>query len=204
MKKNEKVCSICGRKLSENEGTSFCDKLLCKECFNQVTDIFADSGERIWSDNNFGSNEIAMLEKGGQVEVRIEGETISLVLEDVEITSEDIPGWSVATENNVTVALDIAITDELKKEGIARDLVNRIQNMRKDMGLEVQDKIVILLEKNEDMINSAIESNKTYICGETQALEIKLLETLADGKELDMDEFSIKVKIEKQIDSKSV
>lgn len=148
--------------------------------------------------SNFGNNEIAVLEKGGNVEVKIEEESVQLTIDDVEITSEDIPGWSVATENNVTVALDIAITDELKKEGIARDLVNRIQNLRKDMGLDVQDKIAISYEKNEDLINAAIESNQAYISGETQALEINLLEHLSDGKDLDMDEFSIKVKIEKK------
>lgn len=151
--------------------------------------------------NNFGNSEIAVLEKGGQIEVKLEEETAHLTMEDVEITSEDIPGWSVATENNVTVALDIAITDELKKEGIARDLVNRIQNMRKDMGLEVQDKIAISYEKNEDLINTAIEANKAYICGETQALAIHSLDHLSDGKDLDMDEYSIKVKIEKHIGS---
>lgn len=147
--------------------------------------------------NNFGYEEIAVLEKGDQLEIKAGDETVYLVLEDVEITSEDIPGWSVATEGNVTVALDIALTEELRQEGIARDLVNRIQNLRKEMGLDVQDKITIALEKNEPLVNAAVEANKEYICGETQALQLDMLETVADGKVLEMDDFTIKVKIDK-------
>lgn len=146
--------------------------------------------------NKFGHDEINVLETGSQLEIHVEEETIYLGLEDVEITSEDIPGWSVASEGKLTVALDINVTDELKKEGIARDLVNRLQNLRKDMGLEVQDKIRISVERNDELVNSALEANKEYICHETQALSMKIEENILDGKLLEIDDMQIKVKIE--------
>jgi len=118
-----------------------------------------------------------------------------LVLEDVLISSEDIAGWSVANEGPLTVALDITITDDLKKEGIARDFVNRIQNMRKDMGLEVLDKIGIEVEKDGEVVTTAITEFKDYIRVETQALTLEFKEKVADATEVDMDEFSLKVKI---------
>jgi isoleucyl-tRNA synthetase len=118
-----------------------------------------------------------------------------LVLEDVLIRSEDIPGWSVASEGTLTVALDITITDDLKKEGIARDFVNRIQNLRKDMGLEVLDKIGIEVERNGEMIALALTEFRDYIRAETQALTLELKEKVAGATEVDMDEFSLKVKI---------
>ncbi|MEQ8925092.1 MAG: DUF5915 domain-containing protein [Fulvivirga sp.] len=108
---------------------------------------------------------------------------------------QDIPGWSVATEGRITVALDITLDDDLRKEGIARDLVNRVQNLRKDMGLEVQDKINISIEKNEELVNAALEANKEYICSETQALSLLIIDSLVDGNELEMDEYKLKVKI---------
>lgn len=92
-------------------------------------------------------DDIQKLEKENAFKIKLTGDIVQITLEDVDISSEDIPGWSVASENGVTVALDITITEELKKEGIARDVVNRVQNMRKDMGLEVQDKIKITIQK---------------------------------------------------------
>jgi isoleucyl-tRNA synthetase len=118
-----------------------------------------------------------------------------LVLEDVLISSEDIAGWSVAKDGLLTVALDITITDDLKKEGIARDFVNRIQNLRKDMGLEVLDKIGIEVEKDGEVVTSAITEFKDYIRVETQALTLEFKEKVVDATEVDMDEFSLKVKI---------
>jgi isoleucyl-tRNA synthetase len=113
----------------------------------------------------------------------------------VIISSEDIPGWSVASEAGVTVALDINVTEDLKKEGIARDFVNRVQNMRKDMGLEVLDKIGIEVEKDGEFVTAALTEYKEYISVETQALTLELKEKIADGKEVDMDEFMLKIKI---------
>ena len=146
--------------------------------------------------NQFSAEDISALESDNQKVIDVNGESITLTLEDVEITYQDIPGWSVASEGRLTVALDITISDDLKKEGIARDLVNRVQNLRKDMGLEVQDKIKIHIEKNTDLVNAALEANKEYICNETQALSLDITESLAEGSELEMDEHKLKVKIE--------
>ncbi|MDH5475242.1 MAG: isoleucine--tRNA ligase [Cyclobacteriaceae bacterium] len=144
----------------------------------------------------FGKEKIAEIEKNGKLSVPLSIGEIEITLEDVEISSEDIPGWTVASEGRLTVALDITLTDELKKEGIARDLVNRIQNMRKDKGLEIQDKIRINVEKNTEIVNSALETNKVYICNETQALSLDISDLLSKSELLEMDEHKIKVNIE--------
>ncbi len=146
---------------------------------------------------NMGQAEINRLEQEQQYELDLPDERIKLTMEDVEITSEDIPGWSVAREGNITVALDIHVTDELRKEGIARDLVNRIQNLRKEMGLDVQDKIKVSIEKSDELVNAAIQTHKDYICAETQALSLILTEQLNhEAKVLDMDDRQLKIKIE--------
>ncbi|KYG84118.1 isoleucine--tRNA ligase [Roseivirga seohaensis] len=139
--------------------------------------------------------EIAEIEKNGSINISLEGEPASLLLEDVEISSEDIPGWSVASEGKVTVALDISITDELRAEGIARDFVNRIQNLRKDMGLDVQDKINIQVAKNEALINDALTANATYVCEETQALSLTIVDSLSEAQSVEIDEWTLEVKI---------
>jgi isoleucyl-tRNA synthetase len=141
--------------------------------------------------NALTKEEIAALEKNS----RVSKGGFDLVLEDVLISSEDIPGWSVAAEGGLTVALDIKITEELKKEGIARDFVNRVQNLRKDMGLEVLDKIGIEVEKDGEFVTAALTEFMDYISVETQALTLELKDKLADGAEVDMDEFMLKVKI---------
>jgi isoleucyl-tRNA synthetase len=141
--------------------------------------------------NSFTKDEINTIEKSGTL---AKG-GFDLVLEDVLISSEDIPGWAVASENGVTVALDITITEELKKEGIARDFVNRVQNLRKDLGLEVLDKIRIEVEKDGDAMSHALTEFKDYISSETQALTLELKDKLTDATEVDMDEFMIKVKV---------
>src|SRR5690606_15070312 len=123
-------------------------------------------------------------------------ENIELLLNEVLITSQDIPGWFVATDQGVTVALDVTLTEELKQEGIARDLVNRIQNLRKEMGLEVQDKINIIVSKDNELVNAAVSSFGQYIQAETQALVLSL-ESVSEGTVLDMDDFELAIKIEK-------
>lgn len=148
---------------------------------------------------NMGEKEIFTLEQNNAYTLNLsDGSSIPLTLEDVEIRSQDIPGWSVASEGNVTVALDINLTDELRQEGIARDVVNRVQNLRKDMGLDVQDKIKITIQKSDELINSALSSNKEYICEETQALTLEVLEHVIGATSVDMDELSLMVKIEVQ------
>jgi isoleucyl-tRNA synthetase len=141
--------------------------------------------------NTFTKEDISIIEKQGTLSKG----GFDLVLEDVLISSEDIPGWAVASEGGITVALDITITDELRKEGIARDFVNRVQNLRKDMGLEVLDKIGIEVEKDGELVTSALTDFKDYISTETQALTLELKEKLSDATEVDMDEFMLKVKI---------
>ncbi len=146
--------------------------------------------------NGFSAADISSIEQTGNFEINVGGAPINLTLEDVEISNEDIPGWLVASEGKLTVALDVTITDELRKEGIARDLVNRIQNIRKDMGLEVQDKIKVTLQKNEAIINDAVADFKNYICTEVQALSLDVVNNLADGQPLEMDEFNLNLKVE--------
>ena len=117
--------------------------------------------------------------------------------EDVEIFSEDIPGWSIASEGKVTVALDITVTEELKMEGIARDIVNRIQNLRKDKGMEVQDKILIQAESTFGLVNNSIQKFQAYICAETQALSLEMTDNLSEGELFAIDDLSIKVLVTK-------
>jgi isoleucyl-tRNA synthetase len=144
--------------------------------------------------NSFTKEDIQAIEKKGTL---TKG-GFDLVLDDVLISSEDIAGWAVASENGLTVALDITLTEELKREGLARDFVNRIQNLRKDMGLEVLDKIGIEVERNGEIATAALVEFKQYISTETQALSLELKDKLADAVDVDMDEFILKVKIKKQ------
>jgi isoleucyl-tRNA synthetase len=141
--------------------------------------------------NSFTKDEIREIEKAGSLSKG----GFDLVLEDVLISSEDIPGWSVASEGGLTVALDITITDALRKEGIARDFVNRVQNLRKDMGLEVLDKIGIEVERDGEVVTAALTEHRDYISTETQALTLDLKETVSEATEVDMDDFFLKVKI---------
>ena len=136
-------------------------------------------------------DDIAVLEKQGN----LSKEGIELVLEDVIISSEDIPGWSVATEGNLTVALDITITEELKKEGIARDFVNRIQNLRKEMGMEVLDKIQLQVQSDIDIVNASLKEFSSYIQTETQAVTLDLKPSLEESVTVEMDDVVLKVKI---------
>jgi isoleucyl-tRNA synthetase len=141
--------------------------------------------------NGLNKDEIQALEQQG----KLSKSGFDLGLEDVLITSEDIPGWAVASENGLTVALDIRITEELKKEGIARDFVNRVQNLRKEQGLEVLDKINIEVEKDGEAVTVALTEFKDYISTETQALTLELKEKVANATEVDMDEFVLKIRI---------
>lgn len=141
--------------------------------------------------NSFNQDDITHLEKKGTL---TKG-GFDIVLEDVLISSEDIPGWSVASEGGITVALDVTLTDELKREGIARDFVNRIQNLRKEMGMEVLDKIAIEVERNGEAMTSAISEFKQYISTETQAVSLEIKDNVVNATEVDMDEQVLKVLI---------
>jgi isoleucyl-tRNA synthetase len=146
--------------------------------------------------NAFTTDDIATLESQGNYKLALSDQSIAITLEDVEISSQDIPGWVVASEGKITVALDIEITDELREEGIARDLVNRIQNMRKDMGLEVQDKINLSFGNGDPQINTALNRFSEYICIETQAKSFEIKDDLQGGTDLEIDKYKLKLKIE--------
>ena len=147
--------------------------------------------------NQWGQEEIVTIEREGKYDLNLDGETVSLSLEDVLITSQDIPGWSVATDRGVTVALDVTLTTDLKQEGVARDFVNRIQNLRKDMGLEVQDKINVQVKSFNQQVDQALVNFSAYIQAETQALSLSIHDNVEEGIELDMDEYMLSVKVEK-------
>ena len=139
--------------------------------------------------NSFTQEDISNLEMTGSHEITAEGTLINLSVDDVEIISEDIPGWLVANEGNLTVALDVNITRELKEEGIAREFINRIQNLRKESGFDVTDKIKILIRQHE-ALNDAVEKHKDYIGSQTLAASIELVEEIGsnNAKQVEIDE----------------
>jgi isoleucyl-tRNA synthetase len=145
---------------------------------------------------NFSKEDINKIEKSGSISIDIQGKNINLGLEDVEITSKDIEGWLVANEGSYTVALDVTITEDLRKEGIARELVNRIQNARKDSGLEVTDKIKLTV-LNFENLQEAISENKTYIMSETLTQELVFVDELTVGTPIEFDSIVSKIVIEK-------
>jgi len=144
----------------------------------------------------FTAEDIKKIEQNGVLDVEINEKSITLEISDVEITSQDIEGWLVANEGNLTVALDVTITEELRKEGIARELVNRIQNLRKDSGFEVTDKINVKLQK-DDHIVKAIATNIEYIKTETLTEELEIVEQMDNGIEIAFDEVVTKLSIKK-------
>ena len=146
--------------------------------------------------NGLSQEQIADLETSGKIGFDLEGTAVEIMTTDVEIISEDMPGWNVASEGRVTVALDITVTDELKQEGNARELVKRIQNYRKTAGFEITDRITIAIESNSE-INDAVAEFGDYIKSQVLATEINIVETgsIADGVELDMDNYSLKARI---------
>jgi isoleucyl-tRNA synthetase len=142
----------------------------------------------------FTQEEIRTLEKTGQLSKGGH----DFVTEDVLITAENIPGWSVASEGPITVALDITVTDELRREGIARDFVNRIQNLRKEKGFDVLDKVTIAVVRDSEVFNAALSEFSEYIRIETQAAQLSLTDSLPDSDTVEMDEFNLKVRIGKK------
>jgi len=136
---------------------------------------------------SFSQAQIQELEKNGSIFVKINGNDVILSVQEVDITSQDIPGWLVASANGITVALDITISEKLKKEGIARELVNRIQNLRKDSGLEVTDKVNIQI-KTENEVANAIKDNLEYIKTETLAEDLQLVKNIENATEIEFDQ----------------
>lgn len=146
--------------------------------------------------NKLDKEEIAKLEKEGSLMLSVNGQDKEILIDEVEITSQDIEGWLVASQNNITVALDIHIDDKLKNEGIARELVNRIQNLRKDSNLNVTDHIVISLQ-NSDELESAIDENLTYIKRETLTESITFANHIENGRDIEFDDVKTVITLKK-------
>lgn len=145
--------------------------------------------------SKINQEELSLFEKTGSISIPNTPHVIAL--SDVEILAEDIPGWQVANTGNLTVALDINITEKLKQEGLSRELVNRIQNLRKELGFEVTDKIKVELESNT-LIAEVVEHNKNYICGEILASEIKLINKPINGNKAVIEDMELQILISKQ------
>ena len=152
---------------------------------------------------NFTQKEISEIEKSagadkkGTYTMHLVNGDVVLESSDYEITSEDMPGWLVATEGALTVALDINVTENLKKEGVARELVNRIQNLRKDSGFEVTDRIYVTVENKKEIAES-LEKFSDYVCSQTLAKKISLADEIAGSADIEWDESgTIKIKVEK-------
>jgi len=151
--------------------------------------------------NNFNQQDIQEIEANLKYTLNIQNQDVEISIEDVEIISEDIPGWLVTNIGSLTVALDINITPELKSEGLARELINRMQNIRKDSGFEVTDRINTMIEVNDSEFESAINSNYEYICNETLTNKLSFAKNLSNdpvAKEIEiLDQISTFIKIEK-------
>jgi isoleucyl-tRNA synthetase len=145
----------------------------------------------------FNQDHIAELERNGSYDLNLNGEIINLTFAEVEISSEDIPGWLVASQGSLTVALDITISEELKNEGNARELINRIQNLRKDKDFNVTDRIQVQVERHSE-IDNAILNFKDYICTEVLAENLILVENVTDADTVEVNGFELKVQISKK------
>ena len=145
---------------------------------------------------NFSKEEISKIELEGEIPIELDGKMINLELSDVEISSKDIEGWLVANEGSITVALDVTISEDLRREGVARELINRIQNARKDRGLEVTDRIKLTILKFGDLQDS-IDNNKEYIMSETLTEELVFVDQLIDGLDIEFDTIKSKILINK-------
>lgn len=141
-------------------------------------------------------DEINAFEKAGTFTLAVEGQEAVIERADVEIISEDIPGWLVANEGRLTVALDITVTENLRKEGLARELVNRIQNLRKSSGYDITDKISVTVLSN-DVIDEAIKDFNSYIANQVLAVSVEITDVISDATELDFEDFKLSVRIEK-------
>ena len=141
-------------------------------------------------------DDISTIEKQGEISLKIGEKSVTLTIEEVEISSQDIEGWLVINQGNLTVALDVTISEDLRKEGIARELVNRIQNLRKESGLEVTDQIKLKIEK-DGIVDDAIEANAIYIKNETLTNELILEDSVNDGVEIAFDDVNTKLLIQK-------
>ena len=139
-------------------------------------------------------DDIAAFERNGSIVLNVDGQEVTVDVADVEIINEDIPGWLVANDGNLTVALEVELNDELRNEGMARELINRIQNLRKDCGLEITDRVNVTISP-DDRIKSAVDSFADYIKGQVLADQVTVADN--DGSEVDLDELKARIKVEK-------
>lgn len=144
----------------------------------------------------FGQDEISQLEKDGEISVLINEKNTTLTIDDVLISSQDIEGWLVANADGITVALDVTITPKLKNEGIARELVNRIQNLRKDSGFEVTDRVEVIIQ-NDAQLQPAVAENLDYIKQETLTEVLQFESDVANGTEIAFDNVATRLQIKK-------
>jgi len=144
--------------------------------------------------DTLSQEEIAALETAGEFNFELEGQPIKVEAADVEIISEDIPGWLVSNEGNLTVALEVELTEELRREGMARELINRIQNLRKETGLEITDRISVIIEPQAEAA-AAVESFGELIKAQVLANDITLAEN--NGANVEFDEFNLHIEIKK-------
>jgi isoleucyl-tRNA synthetase len=140
--------------------------------------------------------DINNIEKEGEIDLKVGDNFVKLSIDEVEISSQDIEGWLVANQGGLTVALDVTISDELRKEGNARELINRVQNLRKDSGLEVTDRIKLSIENNA-ILAEAVATNKEYIMNETLTSELNFVEAIENGTDVVFDDVETKILIEK-------
>ncbi|MBS1672080.1 MAG: isoleucine--tRNA ligase, partial [Bacteroidetes bacterium] len=149
---------------------------------------------------NFNQQQITELEQNGSIEISMLTTNYSILITDVEITAEDIPGWSVASKGKLTVALDITITDALQKEGNAREFINRVQNIRKESGFELTDRIFVQIQQNDLPLNiqNAVNDFKNYICGEILADSIDFLPVVTNSTDIEVNDALLKIAVTKK------
>jgi isoleucyl-tRNA synthetase len=147
--------------------------------------------------STFGDFDIQQFEKQGFAAVVVDGEEVRIDIQEVEVTAEDVPGWSVATAGGVTVALDITLTPELVQEGVAREFVNRLQNIRKDSGLQVTDRIEVSWAGDETY-KTSLDIFKPYICAEILADSLEWVPQLDNGTEIEVNDVNLKVQVRKK------
>jgi len=181
------------------------DKILMKKIKPNFKTLGPKYGKLMKSINaaliSFDNEQIGQFETAGKYNLQIEGQEVEILISDVEILTEDIPGWLISSMGNLTVALDITITDDLKHEGIARELVNRIQNLRKENQFEVTDKISLLIEKTNEL-EIAVQKNFDYICSETLADSLQLTDQILTNNKITIeltDDMKTNIIIEKHL-----
>jgi isoleucyl-tRNA synthetase len=145
---------------------------------------------------NMSQEQIAALEKNGNITLQVEGVDALIELADVEIFSEDVPGWTVANEGALTVALDVEVTDDLRREGVAREIVKKIQAMRKECGFDIVDRISVEIESN-DATDAAVAQFRDYICNQVLADDLKVVATVEGENAVEFDNAAVKLSVAK-------